>query len=160
MIHRRPTRTLPTLDSIRDRGCTTVSACIVIECVPWRTALSEMVSDVEKLTGGFGPLRSTAGRTECLLDDMMVELWRTTKMSTSDNWWTGNPEADLVRLRTSLQAPGTGATGCMSNRWVWRLSNSDSVQIWGDFLCILFRQRCLDPFVGQIATIFTITAKR
>jgi hypothetical protein len=46
----------------------------VIECVPCKTALSEMVRDVEKLTGGFGPLRSTAGRTECLLDDMMVEL--------------------------------------------------------------------------------------
>ncbi|TFA97619.1 hypothetical protein CCMA1212_010612 [Trichoderma ghanense] len=77
-MQRRPTRTLPTLDSMRDRGCITVSACIVIEWLPSRTALSEMVSDVEKLTGGFGPLRSTAGRMECLLLDMDAAMFKVT----------------------------------------------------------------------------------
>lgn len=38
-----------------------------MECVPVRMALSDMISDEEKLTGGFGPLRSIAGRIECLL---------------------------------------------------------------------------------------------
>lgn len=44
-----------------------------MECVPWRIALSDIVRDDEKLTGGFGPLRSMAGRMECRLLDM-VEL--------------------------------------------------------------------------------------
>jgi hypothetical protein len=43
----------------------------VIECVPWRIALSEIVRVEEKWTGGLGPLRSIAGRIECLLLDMM-----------------------------------------------------------------------------------------
>lgn len=71
MRHRRPIRIDPEFDSNFDRGCTTVSDCIVIECVPWRIALSEMVRESEKWTGGLGPLRSIAGRMECLLLDMM-----------------------------------------------------------------------------------------
>ena len=62
----------PRLDSNFDRGCTTVSDCIVIECVPCNIALLEMVREDEKLTGGLGPLRSMAGRIECLLLDMAM----------------------------------------------------------------------------------------
>lgn len=34
-------------------------------------ALSDIVREEEKLTGGFGPLRSIAGRIDCLLLDMI-----------------------------------------------------------------------------------------
>lgn len=37
-------------------------------------ALSDMVREDEKLTGGFGPLRSIAGRMECRLFDIVKEL--------------------------------------------------------------------------------------
>jgi hypothetical protein len=70
MIHRRPMSMLPLFDSKRARGWTTVSDCIVMECVPCRIALSDMVSEDEKFTGGLGPLRSMAGRIECLLEDI------------------------------------------------------------------------------------------
>lgn len=72
-IHRRPMSTLPMFDSIRARGCTTVSDWMVMEWLPCRMALSEMVRDDEKFTGGFGPLRSMAGRMECRLLDMLSE---------------------------------------------------------------------------------------
>lgn len=62
---------LPKWDSKRERGWTSVSDCIVMECVPWSTALPEMVSEEEKLTGGRGPLRSE-GAAEWRLLDMAV----------------------------------------------------------------------------------------
>lgn len=71
-MHRRPTRMLPWLDSILLRGCTRVSACRVIECVPDSKALSEITKEDEKLTGGFGPLLSMVGRIECRLLDMLA----------------------------------------------------------------------------------------
>lgn len=66
---------LPFVDSSFDRGCSTLSDWMVIECVPTRIALSETVREEEKLTGGRGPLLETAGSIECrLLDDILMYL--------------------------------------------------------------------------------------
>jgi hypothetical protein len=45
----------PSVELNRDLGWITVSACIVIECVPISSASLGIVNEEEKLTGGFGP---------------------------------------------------------------------------------------------------------